>query len=128
AFWMAVFVGCWLARAWTRGRSDGSQLQQTVGNAIAVAGILLFLLRLNSDGVVPALLVFLFAIQAAVFVTATKRLHAWLILAAALGGLLFAASESRSSLFLLPAAWFTFAALSLLVSDHRFDREREMLT
>jgi|HigsolmetaAR201D_1030396.scaffolds.fasta_scaffold01591_7 transglutaminase-like putative cysteine protease len=128
AFWMAVFVGCWLARAWTRGRSDGSQSQQTVGNAIAVAGIVLFLLRLNSDGVVPALLVFLFAIQAAVFVTATKRLHAWLILAAALGGLLFAASESRSSLFLLPAAWFTFAALSLLVSDHRFDREREMLT
>lgn len=126
-FWVVIFAVCWIVRAWALAQHDSPRRLQAAGNAVAVFGLLLFLLRLNSDGLVPALLTFLFAIQAAVFVTATKRLHVWLNLAAALGGVLFAAAESRSPWFLLGAVWFTFAGLGLLVLDQRIDRARTML-
>lgn len=126
-FWIVIFTVCWVVRAWVLAQRDSDRRLQAAGNAVAVFGMLLFVLRLNSDGLVAALLTFLFAIQAAVFVTATKRLHVWLNLAAALGGVLFAAAESRSPWFLLGAVWFTFAGLGLLVLDQRVDRARTML-
>lgn len=58
---------------------------------------------------------------------ARTRVPAWLIVSAALANVLFAAAESRSSLFLLCAAWFTCASLALLALDQRRDRERRML-
>jgi transglutaminase-like putative cysteine protease len=124
--WALIFAACWVVRVRLDAAASPSRMQQA-GNAVAILGMLLFLLKLNSDGLIPALLVFLFAIQAAVFVTASKRLHAQLILAAALGGVLFAAAESRSTWFLVCAVWFTFTALGLLALDHRRDRERVML-
>lgn len=123
--WTAIFAACWFARA--RFVEASAKRRQQAGNVVAVAGLALFLLELNRGGLVPGLLVFLFAIESAVFITATKRLHAWLILGAALGGVLFAAAESRSSIFLICAVWFTFAALGLLALDHRHDREQSML-
>jgi transglutaminase-like putative cysteine protease len=122
-FWAIVFTVCWMLRTGIHRSADAPARAKHVGNGIAVAGMLLFLLRLSSDGILPALLAFLFAIQAAVFVVAEKRLHVWLILSAAFAGLLFAAAESRSPLFLLCAAWFTFAALGLLALDYRGERE-----
>jgi transglutaminase-like putative cysteine protease len=58
---------------------------------------------------------------------ARSRVPAWLIVAAALANVLFAAAESRSSLFLACAAWFTCAALGLLALEQRRERERTML-
>jgi hypothetical protein len=124
--WIVIFAACWFVRA-RLSDSARSHRSQQAGNVVAIVGLLLFLLELNSEGLVPALLVFLFAIQGAVFIAATKRLHAWLIVGAALGGVLFAAAESRSSSFLVCAVWFTFAALGLLALDHRHDRERAMV-
>lgn len=120
-FWTLVFAACWMLRL---GIQRGAAQAQQVGNFVAMAGMLLFLLRLSTDGIVPALLAFLFAIQAALFVVAAKRLHLWLILSAAFAGVLFAASESRSPLFLVCAGWFTFAALGLLAQDWRGEREQ----
>jgi transglutaminase-like putative cysteine protease len=122
-FWAIVFTVCWMMRTGLQRNPDAPALAKQIGNGIAVAGMFLFLLRLSSDGILPALLAFLFAIQAAVFVVAEKRLHVWLIVSAAFAGLLFAAAESRSPLFLVCAAWFTFAALGLLALDYRGERE-----
>lgn len=122
-FWAIVFTVCWMMRIGLHRKPDAPALAKKIGNGIAVAGMFLFLLRLSSDGILPALLAFLFAIQAAVFVVAEKRLHVWLILSAAFAGLLFAAAESRSPVFLVCAAWFTFAALGLLALDYGGERE-----
>jgi transglutaminase-like putative cysteine protease len=123
--WTAIFAACRFVRA--RLVDASAARRQQAGNFVAIAGLALLLLEMNRDGLVPGLLVFLFAIESAVFITATKRLHAWLILGAALGGVLFAAAESRSSVFLVCAVWFTFASLGLLAVDHRHDREQAML-
>ena len=126
-FWACVFAGCWILRGIVRRGEDAAARAEKAGNVVAVAGMLLFLLKINSEGLIPALLVFLFAIQAAAFVIAEKRLHAWLIVGAAFAGLLFAAAESRSGMFLVCATWFTFAALSLLTFDQYRDEERRAL-
>lgn len=126
-FWLVIFIACRVVRSSTLGRADAEQRLVRAGNVVAIVGSLLFLVRLNADGLIPAMLTFLFAIQAAAFVTAKKRVHMWLILAAALGGVLFAAAESRSSWFLFGAAWFTFAGLRLLAVDQRLERERAMV-
>ena len=127
ALWFVLLLGCWIVRAFVSAGPDTVRRQQKAGNVIAVVGLVSFLLQLNGSGLLPALLTFLFAVQAAVFVSAVKRLHAWLILAAALAGVLFAAAESRSPLFLVAAAWFTFAGLGVLSLDQRIERERAML-
>jgi transglutaminase-like putative cysteine protease len=125
--WALIFAACWIIRSRLRANSASPARVQQAGNIVAIIGGLLFLLQLNAAGLIPALLVFLFAIQAALFVTASKRLHAWLIATAGLTCVLFAAAESRSSLFLICAIWFTFATMGLLALDHRHDRERLML-
>lgn len=126
-FWACVFAGCWVLRGIVRRGGDAAARAEKAGNVVAVGGLLLFLLKINSDGLIPALLVFLFAIQAAAFVSAEKRLHAWLIVGAAFAGLLFAAAESRSGMFLICATWFTFAALGLLTFDQSRDQECKAL-
>ncbi len=126
-FWTTIFALCWILRASLRRTDKSSASIEKAGNVVALLGMLLFLFRLNSDGLIPALLAFLFAIQAATFVIAEKRLHAWLILAAAFAGLMFAAAESRSGFFLLCAVWFRFAMLTLLAFDQRTERVRKTL-
>jgi|GEM_PF-2957213 len=125
-FWLGVFAACWLVRGRLAGQPGAAQKLQMAGNAAAIFGALLLLVLLGTSGLVPALLAFLLALQAAVFLTAAKRLHAWLVLAAALCCVLFAASASRSPWFLLGMTWFTFAALNLLALDQRTERERAM--
>jgi transglutaminase-like putative cysteine protease len=127
AFWVAVFLVCWIARRWSGVQGGSSPGLEKVANVIALAGLCVFLLRLTNDQLVPALLGFLLSIQAALFLTATKRLHVWLNLAASLACILFAAAESRSGWFLIGAAWFTFAAFGLLVLDQSLERGGAML-
>jgi protein-glutamine gamma-glutamyltransferase len=126
-FWMLVFGACWLVRGLLAHRNDPAASREKAGNTVAILGMLLFAFKLNSDGLVPALLSFLFAIQAAIFIVAHKRLHLWLIIAAAFAGVMFAAAESRSGIFLGCAVWFMFASLGLLVFDQRSDREQQVL-
>jgi transglutaminase-like putative cysteine protease len=127
-FWTLVFAVCWAVRvSLSRGENVAAKLEKT-GNVVAMLGLLLFLLRLNADGIIPALLALLMATQAAMFVTAAKRLHMLLIIGAAFGNLLFAAAESRSALFLLCAAWFTLTVLSVLSFDVRREREALLVT
>lgn len=127
AFWTLVFAGCWLLRGVLERRNDSSASMHRAGNALAALGMLLFVFTLNSQGLIPALLSFLFAIQAAIFIVAHKRLHLWLIIAAAFAGVMFAAAESRSGIFLACAAWFMFASLGLLAFDERCSREQQAL-
>jgi protein-glutamine gamma-glutamyltransferase len=126
-FWMLVFGACWLVRGLLARRNDPATSRQKAGNTVAILGMLLFVFTLNGDGLVPALLSFLFAIQAAIFIVAHKRLHLWLIIAAAFAGVMFAAAESRSGIFLACAVWFMFASLGVLVFDQRSDREQQVL-
>lgn len=123
-FWILVFLGCWNLRPVLRQGTDGAKRVEQAGNAVAGFGLLLFLLRLTQSDIATAVLVLLFAGQAALVIVAEKRLHVWLLLGAALAAVLFAASASRSALFLPCAAWFTFAALGLLTADHALDRSR----
>src|SRR5687767_15468847 len=78
--WTLIFAMCWIVRARLDAGAAPHRVRQA-GNAVAALGMLLFVLKLSSAALIPALLVFLFAIEAAVFITASKRLHAWLILA-----------------------------------------------
>ena len=126
-FWMLVFGACWLVRGSLTGRNDAASSREKAGNTVAVLGMLLFVFKLNSDQLIPALLSFLFAIQAALFIVAHKRLHVWLIVAAAFAGVMFAAAESRSGIFLACAVWFMFVSLGLLAFDQRSDREQQVL-
>lgn len=127
AFWVLVFGACWLVKGLLARGERSTARREAAGNAVAVLGILSFVFMLNSEGLVPALLTFLFAIQAATFIIAHKRLHAWLIIAAAFAGVMFAAAESRSGFFLACAVWYIFASLSVLVFDQRTDREDQAL-
>ena len=127
-FWVLVFGACWLVRGSLTGRNDAASSREKAGNTVAVFGMLLFVFKLNNDELIPALLAFLFAIQAALFIVAHKRLHVWLIIAAAFAGVMFAAAESRSGIFLACAVWFMFASLALLAFDQRSDREQQAFT
>lgn len=126
-FWALAFGACSMVRSAVSRGPDTARRRERAGNIIAAAGMLLFVVKLSAEGLLPALLAFLFAIQAATFVIASKRLHAYLLLAAAFAGLMFAAAESRSGAFLVCAVWFTFAMLGLLTFDQRRERERQAL-
>ena len=122
-FWALVFAVCWNLRDGLRKGKNPLKKVEQAGNAMAAFGLLLFLLKLMQGGdIVLAVLALLFAGQAALLLIAEKRLHIWLLLGAALAAVLFAASASRSALFLPCAAWFTFAALGLLTADYALER------
>ena len=121
-FWVVIFAVCWILRASLSRGNDAFPKLEKAGNAVAVVGMVLFLFQLTAAGIMPALLTLLIATQVAMFVVAAKRLHILLIVAAAFGNVLFAAAESRSALFLLCAAWFTLAVLSVLAFDVRSAR------
>jgi transglutaminase-like putative cysteine protease len=122
SFWVVMFAVCWILRASLSRTPDSLPKLEKAGNAVAVVGMVLFVLQLNAGGIMPALLTLLIATQAAMFVVAARRLHILLIIAAAFGNVLFAAAESRSALFLLCAAWFTLAVLAALAFDVRTTR------
>jgi len=117
-FWSLLFLACWILRPGLRKGKDAAKKVEQAGNAVAIVGLLLFFLNLIAGGIEPAVLAVLFAGQAALVLIAEKRIHLWLMLGAALAAVLFAASTSRSPLFLPCAAWFTFAALGVLTADH----------
>lgn len=123
---VAILV-CAAIRTTLSRRSDASGKLKRAGDAIALIGLLLFLLHLNLSGIISALLTLLLVAQLAMLMVADKRIHLLLILAAAFANLLFAAAESRSALFLICAAWFTLASLSLLSFDVGSDREASIV-
>lgn len=125
--WLVIFGFCALLRAAHQRLPEGDARAETLQNLVAGAGLLGFLLTLNRDGLTPALAVLLMAGIAALFVMARRRQHLWLLVAAALAAVLFAAAESRSALFLPAAAWFSLAALGLLGFDHAESRRSASL-
>lgn len=120
--WVLIFTGCWALRRLLWRGADGKRNAEKAANAIAIIGMLLFAIRLSGEGATAALLTLLFAVQAALFIVAQVRLHLWLVIAAGLAGVMFAAAESRSVMFVPAAAWFTFAALGLLAFDQHASR------
>jgi transglutaminase-like putative cysteine protease len=122
-FWLIVLALCAVLRiAARRGPHAGARAQR-VGNAVALVGVGVALIRLEST-LLPALLSLLMTVQAGLFIASEKRTHVWLILAASFAVLLFAAAQAHSPWFLPCAAAFTFMALSLLALDHRNQREQ----
>lgn len=117
AIWMIAFFICWQVRGAVRAKRVANASPQKAGEAIALIGILLFLVTLIGDGILAALIVLLFALLAAIVVIAERRVHVLLLVGASLAPVLFAASQSRSAWFVPCAAWFTLAALSLLTFD-----------
>lgn len=125
-FWCLVFLLCWLLRP-TLHRGGDSKLPERAGNLVAGLSLFGFLFKLAVSGLLPALAFLLLAGQAALLLLAEKRQHLWLLLAAALAAVLFAAAESRSPLFLPCAAWFAFAALGLVSVDRAQLQEQRAL-
>jgi len=124
AFWIIAFFTCWRVRDVLRTKRIPNATPQKAGEAVAMVGMLMFLVTLLSDGILPALITVLFALLAATIVIAERRAHVLLLLGASLAPVLFAASQSRSSLFVPCAAWFTLAVLSLLTFDIGIARRR----
>jgi transglutaminase-like putative cysteine protease len=116
-FWSFAFFICWRLRDALRTNRIANTTPQKAGEVVAMLGMLLFLVTLLSDGILPALITVLFALLAATIVIAERRAHVLLLLGASLAPVLFAASQSRSALFVPCAAWFTLAMLSLLTFD-----------
>lgn len=113
-FWCLVFGVCSVLRV---RRPAGAASAEHSGNLAAGFGLLGFLFKLSTAGLLPALAFLLMASQAALLLLAERRQQLWLLLAASLAAVLFAAAESRSALFLPCAAWYALAALSLLYRD-----------
>ena len=123
-FWLIAFFACWKLRGALRAKRLPNIAPQKAGEAVAMLGVLLFLVTLIDDGIVSALVALLFALLAATLVIAERRAHVLLLLGASLAPVLFAASQSRSSLFVPCAAWFTLAVLSMLIFDIGSARRR----
>jgi transglutaminase-like putative cysteine protease len=115
--WMAAFFICWHIRGALRDGRFGAVAPQKAGEAVAMIGVLLFLVLLIGDGMLEALVALLFALTAATIVIAERRAHVLLILGTSLAPVLFAAAQSRSAWFAPCAAAFTLAVLNLLAFD-----------
>ncbi|HSN16824.1 MAG TPA: transglutaminaseTgpA domain-containing protein, partial [Gammaproteobacteria bacterium] len=87
-----------------------------VTNAVAVAGIAVFLLMLLSQGLLPALLTFVLWIQGAQNFTLSRPRDLFFALAISFVTILFAASESKSGLFLLCMGLYTLSAVCTLTA------------
>lgn len=87
-----------------------------ITNAVAVAGIAVFLLMLLSQGLLPALLTFVLWIQGAQNFSLGRPRDLFFALAISFVTILFAASESKSGLFLLCMGLYTLSAVCTLTA------------
>jgi transglutaminase-like putative cysteine protease len=124
--WWGVIFAAGLRCGWAQ-RSGPKKQYEELGNGVAVLGLLAFGFLFISQGLAEALVSLLLWAQAAQNFTLSKRRGLYFSLGISLCLLLYAAANSKSSLFLLVMAAYVLVAMFTLYS-HYLDQRNETMT
>lgn len=112
-----------LAFGFSNAQKENPALQQLT-NGVAVVGVLAFVAMLALQGLVAALLTFILFMQGAQNFTLSRPRELYFALAISFAVILFAASESRSALFIFCIAAYALAGVCTLTALH-FEQRAE---